>query len=353
MLWLHRRKLRSADGEARTRAAHALAEGGSARAVEPLGEALSDRGWDDRSAAAVALGKLANGRGVAFLTPALAEDPDVDVRCSCAWALGRIGGNAALEPLDAALADDDDSVRRVAVEALAKVGTAAVLESLVRALGDRHHDVRLAAVKGLGSVGSGSIAPQLLAALEDSEWSVRCAAAESLATLDDSTAVPALITALAAQSLAVKLASAEALGRIGDPRAADHLVEALGGLEGLNGVAGCDLRLRRNVAKALGDIGKAAAVPALLVLATDRYTAGVAIEALGKVLRWDAAAVDQPRLRALSELSDARQAPWMIDEAEEVASGRVTVREGKDWPVDAAALRQQALAQLRRCEKDR
>ncbi len=114
-----------------------------------------------------------------------------------------------------------------------------------------------------------------------------------------------------------------------------------------------DLRLRRNVAKALGDIGKATGLPALRALSRDTYTTGVAIEALVNVLRWDAANAEQADLEVLAAIDDTSQVPWMIDEAEEVASGRVVVREGKAWLVDATNLRALALAEIRRRDKDR
>ncbi len=348
MLWLHLRKLKSADGAARSKAAHALAERGSRRAVEPLGRALADRDWDDRSAAAIALGKLGNGRGVPFLADGLGTDPDVDVRCGCAWALGRIGGKAVFEPLGAALDDDNESVRRVTTEALAKVGTATALEGLSRAVVDRHHDVRLAAVKGIGKIGSGRSAPQILAALEDPEWSVRCSAAEGLAQLDDSTAVPALLEVLDGGSLSARLAAVDALGHIGDPRAAEPLVAVVAGHDGAYILEGCDLRLRRNVARSLGDIGKATGLEALLRLAADRYTAGAAVEAAIKVLRWDAAGADIGDLQEVARLAEVEQVPWVVDEVEEAKTGRVVVREGKPWAVDADDAKTAALAELRR-----
>lgn len=347
MLWLQLRKLKRARGEARAQAAHALAERGNRRAVVALGEALGDVTWSERAAAAVALGKLGNGRGVPFLASALAGDPEVDVRCSCAWALGSIGGKSAIEPLAGALDDDSDAVRRVVTEALAEIGTAPVLDSLVRALSDPHHDVRLAAVAGLGRVGRGPAAPWLLEALQDPEWSVASAAAEALAHIDDSTALPALFEALRGGHLAACLAAAEALGRVGDPSALDALVAALGDPARLTGVDGCDLRLRRNVARALGAIGKAEAVAPLCTLVADRFTAGAAVEALVKVLRWDAANIAVEELRELAVLEDPHQSPWIIDETEEAGSGRIVVREGRPWPVDASELRAIANTELR------
>jgi len=349
MLWIQLRKLRGADSAARVAAAHVLAERGNRKAVEPLGVALEDRAWAERSAAAVALGKIGSGRAQPFLTAALADDPEVDVRCSAAWALGRIGGKAAIAPLAGALSDADDSVRRVAVEALTKIGTALALEGLTRALSDGHHDVRLAAVKGLGAIGGATTAADLLHALGDQEWSVRLAAAESVAKLEDSTAVPVLVAALRGERLAARIAAAEALGRIGDPRAAEALIESVpAGGE----LSECDLRVRRNVAKALGDIGKAAALPTLEALAADVYSAGIAVESMAKVMRWDAAGVESVDLQRLAELEDVQQVPWMIEEAVEESTGRVVVRQGRPWTVDATDLRALALAELRRREKD-
>ena len=70
------------------------------------------------------------------------------------------------------------------------------------------------------------------------------------------------------------------------------------------------------------------------------------------MLRWDAANAERSDLEVLAEVDDPHQVPWMIDEAEEVASGRVVVREGKAWSVDATDLRALALAEMRRRDKD-
>ncbi|MGD8817956.1 MAG: HEAT repeat domain-containing protein, partial [Acidobacteriota bacterium] len=160
------------------------------------------------------------------------------------------------------------------------------------------------------------------------------------------------VEALDAGPLAARLAAAEALGCIGDPRAIDPLVSSLGDLDTLDGIRGCDLRLRRNVARALGDIGKAVAVAPLRALGADRYTAGAAVEALVKILRWDGAQVADEDLVVLVGLDDPAQVPWMVDEVREATTGEVVVREGKPWPVDASDLRVHALAEQRRRDND-
>ncbi len=119
-------------------------------------------------------------------------------------------------------------------------------------------------------------------------------------------------------------------------------------LEAEGGLQNCDLRLRRNIAVALGDIGKAQGVAHLLKLSKDQHSAGVAVESLVKVVRCDAARIPPDQLEALATLDDVEQVPWMIDEAEEAASGTVNVGRGRPWRVDAAGLRVLALAEIRR-----
>jgi hypothetical protein len=87
-------------------------------------------------------------------------------------------------------------------------------------------------------------------------------------------------------------------------------------------------------------------------LAADPYSAGAAVEALVKVLRWDAASLGLDDLQALAVLEDPLQVPWIVDDAEEATSGRVVVREGRSWPVNAGELRNHAVAELRRREQD-
>jgi epoxyqueuosine reductase len=57
---------------------------------------------------AVALGNLRRAEAVPALTQALLEDPEALVRGHAAWALGRIGGCAALEGLERASAQETD-----------------------------------------------------------------------------------------------------------------------------------------------------------------------------------------------------------------------------------------------------
>jgi HEAT repeat protein len=345
MLWLQKRKLKAGDSATRREAAQKLGELGNPRAVAALAEALGDRSWEDRWAAAVALGKLRNGRGVAALGTALDSDESADVRCNAAWALGRIGGKVAAEHLLAALDDQDESVRRVVVEALAAVGKGDTVGGLVKALDDASHDVRLAAVLALGETGSGTSAQPLLAAMRDTEWSVRSAAAQAVAKISDSADLDALIGALGSEYLPARVSAADALGRIGDPRAIPALEAILVAPSGAP--PPCDPRLRRSCAAALGGIGKAAAVFSLLATTRDPFTAGVAIDSLARILRWDAGSVGSDALLRIAALVEIEQVPWVIDDAEEEEAAPSSVKAGRPWPVETTELRQLAEAELR------
>jgi len=344
MFWLHSLQLRFRKGPARARAAQALGELGNSRAVDGLARALLDRGWDDRWTAAMALGKLGSGRAVESLGTTLLGDPGVDVRCSAAWALGQIGGRTVIDPLVEALEDPDRAVRRAVAEALGEVRTPRAVEGLMQGLADPDHDVRLEAVRALGEIGSGRAATDLLEALEDPEWSVRTAAAEAVTRLQDSRAVEPLIRALDSGGVMARIAAAEALGEIGDPQAVEALAAVL---DRALAVEALDLRLRRNVARALGAMCRARSVPPLLELADDPYTAGVAVEALALVLRWDAESVEEERLAILSRLEGLEQVPWMIDESSEELQN-VPRRRGRAWAIDTRRVRELARRELDR-----
>jgi epoxyqueuosine reductase len=73
---------------------------------------------------AVALGNLADPRAVPALGRALLHDEDPLVRGHAAWALGRIGGDGALELLRAASGDGQAEVRREIEYALGVIATA-------------------------------------------------------------------------------------------------------------------------------------------------------------------------------------------------------------------------------------
>lgn len=94
----------------RATAAAGLRAMGDARALPALRTACVDPDRHVRAEAVRALAILGKKDVMPLLTQRLLEDRDYDVRLQAAYAVARIGGDAALAPLAAALADPDESV---------------------------------------------------------------------------------------------------------------------------------------------------------------------------------------------------------------------------------------------------
>ena len=131
-------------------AADALVKFGEA-AVQPLIAALWDEDWRAREAAARALGELGDARAVQPLIAAL-RSVHPEVRCCAADALGKLG-EAAAQPLIAALRDKDRGVCEAAARALGELGDARAVQPLIAALGSAYSKVRDAAADALDKLG--------------------------------------------------------------------------------------------------------------------------------------------------------------------------------------------------------
>ena len=134
----------------RVAVARILARIGDQRAVEPLTQALEDKGSGDlRGQAAWALGNIRDKEAVEPLIDALKDD-DWLVQNSAAEALGMIGNERAVEPLIKALKYKSDGlVRQQAALALAAIGDSRAVEPLTRALNYKDNGVRKAAKEAL------------------------------------------------------------------------------------------------------------------------------------------------------------------------------------------------------------
>ena len=195
-------------------------------AVSSLIQLLADESHSVRTAAAGALGDIADPTAVPALIAAL-KDKDNDVRGGAAIALGAIGAPA-----------------KAAVPVLinrSKIVMNRELESIIR---------------GLGGIGTPDVVPVLTEALTDSSVLIRLTAARALADAADPTAVPALIAALKDKDNDVRGGAAIALGAIGAPAKAAvpvliDMLEQAGCIEG-----GC-------IIQGLGGIGTPDVVPVL------------------------------------------------------------------------------------------
>jgi HEAT repeat protein len=192
-------------------------------------DALKDSDAGARAAAAESLGRLAEyaEEAVPALIAALSDKtaPRL-VRSNAAYALGRIGGEAArpaARPLADALTDAAApvEVRRSAADALGalKNGAAEGVPALGKALKDPAVVVRRAAVTALGKVGTAAreALSALVEASRDEDKFVRSQAYFVLGGLPDdaSEIVPVLVNGMKDQFLDVRLAAIEALGRLG------------------------------------------------------------------------------------------------------------------------------------------
>jgi predicted RNA-binding protein with PIN domain len=103
------------------RAARWLGRFGGSAGLEPLLDALSHRAGQVRAAALLALADMGQRSVVPTIVAHLADDPSSMVREAAAQALGRLGGAAAEDALQAALADPKAKVRKAASASLAQV----------------------------------------------------------------------------------------------------------------------------------------------------------------------------------------------------------------------------------------
>jgi HEAT repeat protein len=226
------------------------------RAVGPLLGALKGPDKDVREKAALVLGELKDARAVDGLIAALA-DAEAEVRWRAAAALGQIGDARAVVPLVDALRDAQESVRSAALHALERMKGADVLSHLMGLLRPTEPGpVRAAAVEALGELPAAEAGDALLAALRDPEEEVRQAAAVALGRRKEARAVEPLRQALdeASNPPWLRGEAARALGQIGDAAALPSLVR---------GLEGADAFVRKCCAQALGALGDAQALGAL------------------------------------------------------------------------------------------
>ena len=315
--------------EVRREVALALGDQDDPRAVVPLIGKIQDARPTVRAAVAEALGQLADARAVSALVLSL-RDADDDVRVAALSALSRIAEPSAVPSIGALLQNASDAVLGAALDALSRIHTPAATKILIEQLTtDRPGDARLSVVRALGRAGRPALPaltacltaesdadrlggcalalgqthlvegvppiqdalrrgalrpmpaltalaelrapeslPTVLEYLSDPDVLVRRAArAASRALLDprhpDGRAVEPLDHALGkARTARVEQAELlDLLGQTGSPRAARGLLPFAG--------PGDDAGLRSHALSALGSIGDAGQVPALLEALND------------------------------------------------------------------------------------
>ena len=221
---------------------------------------------------------------------ALAADlrhPDLDVRARAAHNLAEADALVSSGALRALWSEGAWQTRRATVWRLAGRGDRELVGSLLLALRDGHRDfgvlssalsllalsdidivgplvdflrdpdsnLRLQAALALGDRPDPRATSALLAALRDVDPNVRFHAIEALGRLRAADAVDALLAVAESRDFFLAFPAIDALGRIGERRVARRLVPLLE-----------DAMLRPAVAEALGVVGDASVVPAVVAL---------------------------------------------------------------------------------------
>lgn len=189
--------------EVRAEVARALGRIGDARAVVPLIGKVQDSTSDVRRVVARALGELGDQRAASALMLAL-QDASADVRLEAVGALGKLRSDeatAAIAPLIEATTAPEGSM-----------GPAVVRQSTE---GAGVNEVRAAALRALGRIGSEAAVKVLAAALAKDDPSAPRSAVREALVAAGKPAVPVLITALSSSpSQATAAGAALVLGAL-------------------------------------------------------------------------------------------------------------------------------------------
>ncbi|NCO50895.1 MAG: HEAT repeat domain-containing protein [Deltaproteobacteria bacterium] len=192
-------------------------------AVPALLSAVSSNDRIQREFAIAALGNFKAKTAVAPIGVVL-ENPQLGRRYVAAWALGEIGGSAAVPPLVRALADSDEEVRKFATRSLIRLNRQA-LPPLLEFLRQPQSPVATtAAVRALGDIADPAALEVLLPLLKSP---ARAEVVTALGKLKDPRSVEALVAVLRDPDWQVRMNAATALGPIGTEQQAPALEKLL------------------------------------------------------------------------------------------------------------------------------
>jgi HEAT repeat protein len=181
----------------RAQIARTLGGIGRGRAMELLVAALKDTDEDVRWAAADALAPIADQDALWGLIAALRDGNEIrSIRVAAARALGRIGGERAMDALSLTLDTRSLPVRREAALALVRLGEARAVDPLLRSAEDRDEAGLAEIVAALVALGAPALDPLFAMLLEDTNADVRLRALKVIAAMRDPAAIGPLIHAL-------------------------------------------------------------------------------------------------------------------------------------------------------------
>jgi HEAT repeat protein len=144
------------------------------------------------------------------------SEEEADVRNAAALALGKVGGDQALDLLKNMAHSQDVTLKNYAIQALGMTGRQETIPILLDALNDTDNAIFASAAEALGRIGK-PVVPHLIELLNTSKAEdARCIAAWQLGTLRYTEAVPTLVEVVRTDKNPEVLALAIwALGEIG------------------------------------------------------------------------------------------------------------------------------------------
>ncbi len=195
-------------------AVRALGELRAPQAVPALAAVReTSQNWELRRLAVAALAEIGTAEALDRVAEAV-EDPTGHVRCEAVRRLGRAGRDADVRALFAKLTTERyQEVREAIVETLVRVAGPDRLADFVPLLAHPAPAVREAAARAIGLARLPEGLEPLRDAMNDPEWTVRQAAAAALGRFDDARAFRPLFLALADDHEQVRLAAVAGLAR--------------------------------------------------------------------------------------------------------------------------------------------
>ena len=213
--------------------------------------------------------KLFPGLGESAIAPLVellqTEAADLEVRWFAARILGNLGDVTAIAALiETVQTTEDDDLGTMAAEALANLGSEAIaaLTQLLAAA-----ETRGLAVQALARIRRSETIDPLLTVVQDSDPALRTLAIEALSSFHNPRILPLLVAALTDPAAAVRQAAIAGLAVRPDGAAAPDLVEKL-----RDRLGDLNLSVGQQAALALGRIGTAPAIAALLQSLESAYT---------------------------------------------------------------------------------
>lgn len=305
-------RLTSPDSAERAAAIEDLRYCEDPHAVAALVTALEDTDKGVRELAGESLIEWRSPEAPAYLCQYLSS-PDITQRNLASEVLTKLGA-LSIDALCATTHDDDHDVRKFAVDILGTIGDTRALTSISLRLDDPNENVVCSAAEALGSLASNDAIDQLLAAYEAKVYA-RPQIVEALGRIADVRALPLLVEAIHSSDQIVVFTAVEAMGNMRSRRVEPHLRELLvRGDEALQEAAINSLvKVAHSVDHSVLDNLPVALVQTCLTKAIRSGDKNTKLFALAELRQWEGPAIVAVLIEALDDpdeevMSNAREA---------------------------------------------